>query len=103
MLNHGWAPLAGVLVDRDKFIDLPLAERYDLATDPGEGTNLFGHSPERDRTLAAALGAFGPALPGERATEDPDTAARLRALGYSFRRGTRQSAVHGGGQSQTPD
>ena len=82
MLNHGWAPLAGVLVDRDKFIDLPLAERYDLATDPGEGTNLFGHSPERDRTLAAALGAFGPALPGERATEDPDTAARLRALGY---------------------
>jgi arylsulfatase A-like enzyme/Flp pilus assembly protein TadD len=82
MLNHGWAPLAGVLVDRDKFIDLPLAERYDLATDPGEGTNLVGRSPDRDRTLAAALSAFGPALPGRRAIEDADTAARLRALGY---------------------
>jgi len=82
MLNHGWAPLAGVLVDRDKFIDLPLAERYDLANDPGEGTNLFGRSPERDRTLTAALHAFGPARPGQRATEDADTAARLRALGY---------------------
>ena len=34
MLNHGWAPLTGVLVDRDKFIDLPIAERYDLANDP---------------------------------------------------------------------
>ena len=82
MLTHGWAPLAGVLVDRDKFIDLPLAERYDLAADPGERTNLAGRSPERDRALAAALSGFGPALPGRRAAEDPDTAARLRALGY---------------------
>ena len=82
MLNHGWAPLAGVLVDRDKFIDLPIAERYDLAADPAEASNLFGRVPERDRTMAAALNAFGPALPGQRAAEDADTAARLRALGY---------------------
>jgi arylsulfatase A-like enzyme/Flp pilus assembly protein TadD len=82
MLNHGWAPLTGVLVDRDKFIDLPLAERYDLASDPGERTNLFGRLPERDRTLAAALKTFGPAPPGQRATEDAETSARLRALGY---------------------
>ena len=36
MLNHGWAPLTGVLSDRDKLIDLPIAERYDLAGDPAE-------------------------------------------------------------------
>jgi arylsulfatase A-like enzyme/tetratricopeptide (TPR) repeat protein len=82
MLTHGWAPLAGVLVDRDKFIDLPVAERYDLAADPAERSNLHGTSPERDRMLEAALTAFGPVLPGRRAAEDPDTAARLRALGY---------------------
>jgi arylsulfatase A-like enzyme/Tfp pilus assembly protein PilF len=82
MLNHGWAPLAGVLVDRDKFIDLPIAERYDLANDPGERANLAGRSPDRDRVLTAALGSFKPALPGQRIEEDPEAAARLRALGY---------------------
>jgi arylsulfatase A-like enzyme/tetratricopeptide (TPR) repeat protein len=82
MLAHGWAPLSGVLVDRDKFIDLPIAERYDLAADPGEASNLYGRSPERDRVLAAALSGFGPVLPGRRVTEDPDAAGRLRALGY---------------------
>ena len=82
MLNNGWAPLAGVLVDRDKFIDLPVAERFDLAADAAEQSNLYGRSPERDRTLAAALHAFAPTLPGQRATEDPAAAASLRALGY---------------------
>lgn len=82
MLNHGWAPLTGVLVGRDKFIDLPIAERYDLASDPAERSNLAGRSPERDRLLAAALSAFKPALPGQRVTEDSEAAARLRALGY---------------------
>ena len=82
MLNSVWAPLTGVLVDRDKFIDLPIAERFNLATDPAEQSNLYGQSPERDRTLAAALNAFAPALPGQRAAEDPATAASLRALGY---------------------
>jgi len=82
MVNHGWAPLSGVVVDRDKFIDLPIAERYDLATDLAEHTNLEGTAPERDRMLAAALSAFKPSLPGQRVVEDPAAAARLRALGY---------------------
>ncbi|MBI3493426.1 MAG: sulfatase-like hydrolase/transferase [Acidobacteria bacterium] len=82
MLNRGWAPLAGVLIDRDKYIDLPLPERYDLATDPGERENLAGRSAERDRTLAATLYAFAAAPPGPRRAEAADAAARLRALGY---------------------
>jgi len=81
MLNRGWAPLTGVLVDREKYIELPIAERYDLSADPGEQSNVAGRSPER-RTLAFALAGFHAALPGERRTEDPDAAARLRALGY---------------------
>jgi len=82
MLNRGWAPLTGVLVDRDKFIDLPLRERYDLRNDPAERRNLAGQSPDRDRALAAALAAFHPAAPGQRTTEDAQTLARLRSLGY---------------------
>jgi arylsulfatase A-like enzyme/Tfp pilus assembly protein PilF len=82
MLNRGWAPLTGVLADRDKYIDLPIVERYDLAADPAEASNLAGRAPERDRTLAASLRTFQSALPGQRRPEDPEAAARLRALGY---------------------
>ncbi len=82
LLNRGWAPLSGVLASRDKYIDLPIPERYDLAQDPREQTNLAGRAPERDRTLQAGLRAFGAALPGERRSEPPEAAAALRSLGY---------------------
>ncbi len=82
MLNRGWAPLSGALVDREKYVDLPMPERYDLAADPAETTNLINRSPERDRTLAAALHAFDAPLPGRRRSEEPEAAARLRSLGY---------------------
>ena len=82
LLNHGWAPLSGVLVGRDKFIDLPIAERYDLSLDAAEQSNLVGRTPERDRMLAAALSGFAPTLPGGRVAEDAEAAAQLRALGY---------------------
>ena len=82
MLNRGWAPLSGIVLDRDKFIDLPIPERYDLATDPAEATNLAGRTPAQDRTLAASLAAFKAPAPGKRIAESPDAAARLRSLGY---------------------
>jgi len=82
MLNRGWAPLSGVIADREKYISLPIAERYDLAADAAETTNVAGRAPDRDKTLAEALRDFGAALPGTRAREDPQAAARLRSLGY---------------------
>jgi arylsulfatase A-like enzyme/Flp pilus assembly protein TadD len=82
MLNRGWAPLQGVLADREKYIDLPINELYDLAHDPGEQSNLSGRAGDHERTLQALLRGFGAAVPGQRANEDPDVAARLRALGY---------------------
>jgi choline-sulfatase len=82
MLNRGWAPLSGVIADREKYISLPIAERYDLAADAAETTNVAGRAPDRDKTLADALRDFGAALPGARAREDPQAAARLRSLGY---------------------
>ncbi len=82
MLNRGWAPLTGIVAGRDKYIDLPIPELYALARDPAEATNLAGHAPDLERTLVAGLRAFGAALPGARQAEDPEAAARLRALGY---------------------
>ncbi|MBP6715544.1 MAG: tetratricopeptide repeat protein [Acidobacteria bacterium] len=82
MLNHGWAPLTGVVSGREKFIELPIPERYDLATDAGERTNLAGRESARDRALTAMLASFKSSPPGERAIEAADTSARLHALGY---------------------
>jgi arylsulfatase A-like enzyme/Tfp pilus assembly protein PilF len=81
-LNRGWAPLRGLLMGREKYIDLPIPELYDLASDPQEQANLARSRPERSRVLSARLEAFRAVLPGQRATEDPETAGRLRALGY---------------------
>lgn len=81
-LNRGWAPLRGVVVGRDKLIDLPLPEVYDLAADAGETKNVFEADPVRRRPLQARLSALNAALPGERQAESPDVLKRLRALGY---------------------
>src|SRR5262245_36664227 len=69
MLNRGTAPLAGVLVDREKFIDLPIPERYDLATDTGERVNLAGRAADRDRLMANVLRGYNAAPPGVRVAE----------------------------------
>jgi len=82
MLDFGFAPLAGVLVGREKYIELPLPELYDLSRDAGETANLVARGGERARVLAARLGEFHAPLPGAPRAEAPEVAARLRALGY---------------------
>jgi arylsulfatase A-like enzyme/Flp pilus assembly protein TadD len=82
MLNRGWAPLTGVLVDHQKFVNVPIAELYDLARDPGERDNLAGRLPTVRRSLDTRLAAFRAGLPGEPTMEDHTVLAGLRALGY---------------------
>jgi arylsulfatase A-like enzyme/Flp pilus assembly protein TadD len=82
MLDYGAAPLDGVLSDREKYIDLPLAELYDLARDAGERNNLVEQSAERRRALDARLAAFAAPPPGAPGREDAEAASRLRSLGY---------------------
>jgi len=82
MLDYGWAPLTGVLAGREKFIDAPIAELYDLAVDPNEQTNLSGRAAGRRETLASQLREFHAPLPGVSVAEDPEAAKRLRSLGY---------------------
>lgn len=82
MLKRGWAPLRGVVSGRDKYIDLPLEELYDLASDPKEATNAAPSSAERVRVLRAQLTAFGETMPGEQTAENAEVRAKLQALGY---------------------
>ena len=83
MLNRGWAPLSGVLAGHEKYIDLPIPEVYDVATDPAERSNLANRSTDRLRVLEARLRDFHAAPPGERSAESPDVAAKLQSLGYT--------------------
>ena len=83
-LTRNWAPLRGIVRGSSKFIDLPLPELYDLASDPDElenvvdsrGTELRSMKEHLDQHLAAAEPSAAPMV------EDPETLRRLRALGY---------------------
>ncbi|MBI3493826.1 MAG: sulfatase-like hydrolase/transferase [Acidobacteria bacterium] len=86
-LTRNWAPLTGVVTQDSKFIELPIPELYDLATDPGETTNVFARRPERARALAARLRESTTAFlsHGSAATKTTlggDARQRLQALGY---------------------
>ncbi len=81
-LSRGWAPLRGVIVGREKYIDLPIQELYALASDLGEEKNVAGSDRARTEILLNTLRGFDvapPSLPGEETSAVRD---RLRALGY---------------------
>ncbi len=82
-LSYGWAPLSAMRKDGWKLIKAPKPELYDLSSDPGETRNVIA----QNRTRAVALLADLDRLESKPATalrrsDDPETVARLRALGY---------------------
>ncbi|MEZ5320308.1 MAG: sulfatase-like hydrolase/transferase, partial [Vicinamibacterales bacterium] len=81
-LVRGWAPLRGVLVGRDKFIDLPIRELYDLAADPEETRNLAPEQSGDVQVMANVLRGYNTAPPGRPSQENARTAELLRSLGY---------------------
>ncbi len=98
-LNRGWAPLTGVIVGREKFVDLPLPELYDLTADPGEKQNLVDGRPDRRRLLAASLRQLGAGTTAARRQEDAATTERLKSLGYV----SGGTAPHSGPYADTDD
>jgi arylsulfatase A-like enzyme/Flp pilus assembly protein TadD len=81
--NRGWAPLRGMLEGREKYIDLPIPELYDLERDSAEARNLAADKPEEVRRLArlipaeSAIGASAPRGPA-----GSEEVGKLRSLGY---------------------
>lgn len=81
-LVRGWAPLRGVIVERSKYIDLPIPELYDLAADPKEATNLAVGQRDRVQVMASMLRGFNTAPPHRPGQESSDARDALRSLGY---------------------
>jgi arylsulfatase A-like enzyme/Flp pilus assembly protein TadD len=81
-VTRGWAPLRGVLVGREKYIDLPIVELYDLAVDPKEANNIVNARADRARVMVETLKQFNVAPPARARQETADTIERLRSLGY---------------------
>ena len=81
-LVRGWAPLRGVLVKKDKYVDQPIPEMYDLAGDPKEERNLAAQQAERVQVMVNVLRSFNVAPPDRPGRESAEVAATLRSLGY---------------------
>jgi arylsulfatase A-like enzyme/Tfp pilus assembly protein PilF len=81
-VTRGWAPLRGVLAGREKYIDLPIVELYDLASDPKEANNIVNARSDRARVMVETLKQFNVAPPARARQETADTIERLRSLGY---------------------
>jgi arylsulfatase A-like enzyme/tetratricopeptide (TPR) repeat protein len=83
VLARGWAPLRGVLLGREKYIDLPIAELYDLDKDSREQQNLAAGRGDRVTVLLNLLHGFNMDPPGQPTEEATHARERLRALGYT--------------------
>jgi tetratricopeptide (TPR) repeat protein len=81
-LVRGWAPLRGVISGRDKYIDLPIPELYDLAADPREQSNQARAAGGRTEVLLNTLRTYDVAPPGRPGRESAETVAALKSLGY---------------------
>jgi tetratricopeptide (TPR) repeat protein len=86
MLNDGWAPLFAARRLRDKYIEAPTPEYYDLSADPKELNNLQPNEPSAATELAAALGKMRAAFPEPSAKAarslTREELASLAGLGY---------------------
>ena len=81
-LVRGWAPLRGVIVERSKYIDLPIPELYDLAADPKELTNTATAARDRVPVMSNMLRGFNVAPPHRPGQESGEAREALRSLGY---------------------
>lgn len=53
--DFGWSPAAAMVVDEDKYIDLPKPELYNLKRDPHELKNIIDEEPVKAARLRSAL------------------------------------------------
>jgi len=80
-IHFSWSELLSAVGDRFHYIEGPAPELFDLDADPGETTNLIA----RERRAGADLRAFLEPFPRQLeapAEADPETLAKLGALGY---------------------
>lgn len=84
--TYGWAKLKVLRQGDWKYIEAPTPELYDLSRDPRELSNLYEREPGRAHDMTRDLGELlaqveDPEAEAELAL-DPDSVAKLQALGY---------------------
>lgn len=83
LLDFGWSPLRAVRAEGWKFIAAPRPELYRVQEDPSESVNVADRQGDRSATMQAQADRFSSdAIEVARGT-DPETRARLQALGYT--------------------
>jgi len=95
--GYGWSSLESLRAGNFLFVRAPQPELYDQTADPGQNQNLFEKNMLAAARLAVQLDGFlkraGANAPEEtRASLDPQSVEKLRALGYVASSGT-ESAV----------
>lgn len=83
--NRTWAPLRGFIRGRDKFMDSPIPEIYDLEKDFAEIDNIAGQTdldPFRKAFADLVRTESSPLADGAGQAMDRTTAEKLRSLGY---------------------
>jgi Flp pilus assembly protein TadD len=82
--DFGWSELRSIRAGRHKLIRAPRPELYDVEADPGELRDIAAAEPAIAARLSTALDeAIATAGEAEsRQRVDPETAERLRSLGY---------------------
>lgn len=83
--NRGWAPLKGYIRGREKYMESPIPEVYDLGKDFGELENLAGRTDlaRCQRVFSDLVKAeTSPLAAGAGQASDRETREKLRSLGY---------------------
>jgi tetratricopeptide (TPR) repeat protein len=83
--NQGWAPLRGFIEEREKFMDSPLPEFYDLEDDFDESKNIVHRiNPDRYRKKLKKIEEefSSPQESQSRQKIDREALEKLRTLGY---------------------
>jgi Tfp pilus assembly protein PilF len=92
--GYRWAPLAGLALGTEKYIEAPAPEYYDLARDPGETHNRWSEEPKKRARLVKRykeerkrLLPEGGEAEFSRRAMDSEEVEVLRSLGYIFGEG----------------
>jgi arylsulfatase A-like enzyme/cytochrome c-type biogenesis protein CcmH/NrfG len=97
LLDFGWSPLRALRAAGWKYIAAPRPELYDVAGDPAENVDTIKTQGARAAALQDRVAHYSAPEPAIQAAADPDTRARLQALGYASR-----SSTPGGGSRPDP-
>jgi arylsulfatase A-like enzyme/Tfp pilus assembly protein PilF len=86
-LSYGWSPLSSIQDRRYHYVESSEVELYDMESDPGELRDLATSEPAVLESLGEVHDALIAQLARDAGTEaalpDPDTVAKLAALGYT--------------------